>query len=237
MKSPNPIPGAKFVINTQNKKLIGCAATYVSQATCPPSCPLLGNGCYAERGPIAWMTTDKLAKTTLAPNEIIYKEAELISQNANLLEAFSRPLRLHVVGDFHKATKALAHLVNAAHNYILKTKASVFTYTHCWRDIARGKFGKISILASCESEAQVAEAHASGYAPALIVPRFPAGPRAFPLENGFTCIPCPWQTLGVGCRACGLCSRDRWLWQTKRVIGFVPHGVRKAQVLGVIKNC
>lgn len=235
---PNPIPNPSiiFKLYTENKKLKGCACTYVSQVTCPDDCPLLDNGCYAETGPIAWSTTNKLANTPLDSNQIIYLEAKLIKEYSNLPEAHSRPLRLHVVGDFNKAIKALDSLVAAAHAWILKTVAPVFTYTHCWRDIPRGKFGKISILASCEKPGQILEAHALGYAVALIVPSFPAGPKAWELGNGFKAIPCPEQTLGIGCRDCGLCFKDRWLWQARRVIAFKAHGIRKDKVINITKG-
>lgn len=48
-------PGVIVVERSEDAKLsdpdgLGVSATYVAQESCPESCPLLGNGCYAETG-------------------------------------------------------------------------------------------------------------------------------------------------------------------------------------------
>src|SRR5262245_5740287 len=88
-----PSPGVVVIPQSQNAKTGPCAVTYVSQASCPGSCPLLGAGCYAEGGRVRWITK-RLARTEAGPDELARREAVQI----DALPA-DRPLRVHVVGD------------------------------------------------------------------------------------------------------------------------------------------
>src|SRR3990167_9127530 len=75
-----------------------CAATYAAQQTCPPSCPLLNKGCYAQKGHTG-LHTSRLnkASTTLTPNQIAAQEARKVRTLAKSKHPLN--LRLHVVGD------------------------------------------------------------------------------------------------------------------------------------------
>ena len=44
----------QFTKVSENRKLGPMATTISSEDTCPPTCPLKGNGCYAEHGPLRW---------------------------------------------------------------------------------------------------------------------------------------------------------------------------------------
>jgi len=229
----------KLILNTENRKLLGCAVTYVAQQSCPQECLFLNQGCYAEYGPMLWTVTRKLnlLGKDLKPAELARMESEHIILARLDLRAMDRPLRLHGVGDC--ATDAAARLVaKASARWILTNKAPVWSYTHAWRKVKRESWRNVSILASVETPRDLALAWKRGYAAAMVVPEFPNGPKAFtraiddPWEGlqDFKIVPCPEQTLGIGCRDCKLCFKDQWLHENRIVIGFTPHGVGQKKI-------
>src|ERR1051325_9338279 len=133
------------VEKSRNSKIAGCSATMVSQASCPRSCKFYANGCYAESGPTGFTTHRLNRSTETKPEAIARIEAKAISQLSG-----KRPLRLHVVGDC-TTDKAAKILSSAAESYPMP----VWSYTHAWRTVSRVLWGKVSILASCETAADV----------------------------------------------------------------------------------
>jgi hypothetical protein len=216
------LPAVFAVETSRNAKLGSCSATYVSQESCPRGCPFRGAGCYAEEGRVGLITRRLNRGGRRTPAGLARAEAEAIGR----LTA-DRPLRLHVVGDC--ATPLAARIVaDAARRYRARRGSPVWTYTHAWRAVPRDCWGQVSVLASCESASQVAEARRAGYATALVVPEFPSD-RAFTVA-GERVIPCPHQTRGVTCRDCRLCWDDGRLWQCGLSIGFAAHGTGAAKV-------
>jgi hypothetical protein len=197
----------------------GVAVTGAAQASCPPTCPFLGQGCYAENGPQGWQTS-KLNKAAVdaTPSDIALEEAaKIVALPGN------KPLRLHVVGDC--ASDETAQIVSsAAEQYAAKHDKPVWTYTHAWRDVDRRSWGSVSVLASCETAEDVADAHARGYAVALVTHDPHPGPERYELD-GIEVIPCPQQTgRAENCGECLLCIHDDYLLNAERVIGFEAHG-------------
>src|SRR5579871_155626 len=184
------IKPAHAVESTANGKTGLVSATYASQASCPSDCPLRGGGCYAET---AWVGvhTRRLNRSPVKdPAAVAEAEAEAIDALTG-----DRHLRLHVVGDC--PTPAAARAVSAAaRRYARRGGRKVWTYTHAWRVVSRADWSGVSVLASCETPRQVADAHRRGYAAALIVGDHPADGRAYPLAGagGFRVVPCPEQT-------------------------------------------
>lgn len=215
---------------TQNKKLLGCAVTYVAQQSCAQDCRLLGNGCYAETGPMAWTVTAKLNKAGegLKPFRLAYIERLMIQAAAYDPNARGRPLRLHGVGDC-RTDAAAREVAKGAKVWQEVTGGQVWTYTHAWRIVDRKSWGRdIKVLASVEDPKDLGKAWIRGYVPALIVPKFPKGHRAFKVSvkgAKWKVIPCPEQTKGIPCRNCGLCYSED-LWATQSVIGFAAHGAK-----------
>jgi hypothetical protein len=103
----------------------------------------------------------------------------------------------------------------------------VWTYTHSWRRIPAHAFWPISTLASCETPDQVKAARRRGYAPALVVEKFPKGKRPF-VVAGTKFIPCPAETIGKTCVECRLCL-DADLRGMGAGIAFQVHGDHAAQ--------
>lgn len=198
---------------SQNRKLGHklCSATMVAQATCPNTCPWRENGCYAETGPLG-IHTHKLNKVTLSADEIIDNEAVGIKSLATDL-----PLRLHVVGDVTTDRQA-----NVLADAISDKLSPTWTYTHSWRMIDSDSFGKINVLASCETENDVKIAQAKGYATALVLDHFESD-KAYQ-SNGLTILPCPQQTRNKTCASCKACWNTGKLRSAGITIGFATHG-------------
>jgi hypothetical protein len=213
---------------TKNRKIGDIAATYLPiKQTCPNSCALKDNGCYAQVGYVGmWMMKLEAKMAGVSAYDIIRKEAREIAAYGPY--AKGKILRLHVSGDAR--TTASVKLLAAAEK---KWDGKVYTYTHAWRNVPRKAWGKISILASCESTGEAKEALKKGYAPALTV-AFHPGDKAY-MQDGLKIIPCPQQTRGVTCDKCRLCMNDAMLRDQSAVISFAVHGVRKKRALTVIQ--
>ncbi len=223
MKTPRArIAPAAFAVETSTNAKVGAvSATYASQASCP-DCPLREAGCYAERGPLAYLTRRLAASPAASPAAIARAEARAIDGLTG-----DRPLRLHVVGDCR--TQAAAKIVSAAcARYSASGGRPAWTYTHAWRAVPRPAWGEVSVLASCETPWQAERAMAKGYAAALVVDRY-RSESAYDL-GGLRVVPCPYQTRGVTCRECRLCWDDRRLLERRLVIGFEAHGSGAALV-------
>lgn len=217
---------AVAVERSRNRKTGPVAVTMTAQASCPPDCAFLGAGCYANVGMLGACHTPKLnaAAETATAMDVARAEAAEIDRLAGGL-----PLRLHVVGDC--ATPGAARLVSgAAQRYMRRTGApAAWTYTHAWRDVPRGHWaGKVSVLASCETPADVRDATARGWACAVVVEAHPADGRAYTDADGFRRIPCPEQTRGVPCVECKLCWDAGALAARRAVVEFQAHGSKKA---------
>lgn len=211
------------VAATANRKTGMVAATYAPiQQTCPKSCVLRDAGCYAQNSR-AGFTNRRLEAAAKGKHALTVAKAEAAKIRA-LKVPPGHPLRLHVTGDCR--TEAAARvLAAAADDY---RGGSVWTYTHAWRDIPREAWGRISVLASCESMRDAREARARGYVPALIVAEHPEDGRAWEDDNGERWVPCPEQTRGVPCVDCRLC------FDPPAGITFAAHGQRRKRVLEVL---
>lgn len=207
---------ALAVEKTGNHKVGDCSVTMAAQCTCPPSCPFLNHGCYAEYGRQGIHTKRQNAKAISARSEA--------AQEANGINALSgkRPLRLHVVGDC--STNDAAQTVSqAAEAYTAKHGKPVWTYTHAWRDVDRRSWRNVNVLASCESTQHAHEALERGYAASMTVASHPADGRAF-TDDGLLIIPCPAQTRNRTCETCRLCWDAGALRERQAVIAFSAHG-------------
>lgn len=211
------------VEKTGNAKTGPVSVTMASQQSCPVTCSLRNNGCYAEAGPQGIHTHRLNRSETISPLAIAIDEANAIDKLSG-----TRPLRLHIVGDCTTEV-AVSVLARAAARYPM----NVWTYTHAWRTLLRRSWGKISAMASCESLAEVKQAMAAGYAAILITPKFQSD-KAYKAE-GLTIIPCPQQTgKTANCTTCRLCWDDKALAARQAVIAFEPHGTRSKTVLRVL---
>ena len=215
-------------MKSNNSKIGKMAATYVPiNKTCPTSCPLKDNGCYAKQSFVG-MHNFKLQQLNENKKayDIIRSEArEIIKMGP---KAKGQTLRIHVSGDAR--TNASAKLLSNAATY---WDGKVYSYTHAWREVNRESWGGISILASCENMEDVKAAYKKGYASAIVVDTH-KDEKAY-MAGEFKIIPCPNQTKDVKCIDCGLCMNDKFLKDNKSVIAFAVHGAGKKKALKVLK--
>lgn len=205
------------------------SVTNATQRSCPPTCPLYHSGCYAEAGHQAIHTNrlNRAADETLAtPRQIAEAEAAAIRGLTG-----RNPLRLHVVGDC--STNEAADIVSsAAMDYHAIDGQPVWTYTHAWRSVDRANWRSVSVLASCETDADLTDATDRGYAAALVRKH-----EGLPAEiNGLRTIPCPQQTgTKPDCARCMMCAKGSSL-KGKAVIVFDPHGATRQVAAALAKR-
>jgi hypothetical protein len=235
--------GALYVSNTSNSKVAGnkkVDATYASiEATCPKTCPLKSNGCYAEVSFVA-ITANRLAKAGrgLTPLQVARAEArEIDSSYAGGAVPKDRALRLHVSGDARTIESAKV-LSKAIDRWKKRGGGKVWSYTHAWRQVPRSAWGNVSVLASIESVKDVAAVQAQGYVPAIVVDHH-ISEKAYKLPGSdIKWVPCLQQTRDISCSDCRLCFDDKKLKAIGAGIAFAAHGAGTNKVkrrLQVIK--
>jgi hypothetical protein len=211
------------VEKSQNSKTgDNISATYAPIQSCPKTCVFLNKGCYAQYGHtgihLSKLNKECTVSKKTRPIDIARSEAKEIRKLSG-----KNPLRLHIVGDC-QTPKAAEIIAAACADYMNKHNQIVWGYTHAWKVIPREKWGKISILASCETLEEVKYAHSRGYAASIV--------RAKPFENSFIyqdvkMIACKEQIKGIKCSDCKLCMNDKQLlssFKTPSAICFFAHG-------------
>ena len=156
-------------------------------------------------------------------------------------------LRLKVGGD--TANQAYAEgLRDACEAHTRKHGRPAYGYCHVnWKSIPRASFGGISILASCDTIAEISEAKARGYATATVVSEFPNGSKVFEL-GGNKIVPCPEQIAdmeiaagvrpkdkAIQCVDCQLCCKDQMLIEKGLTVGFKAHGRKAPELIQILK--
>jgi hypothetical protein len=220
-----------LVLHSENSKVGDVAATYapISQ-TCPSTCKLRDNGCYAQSGNVGFQVRRIERELDGANGDTVaVLEGDEIADMSRHAPT-NHALRIHVSGDATSDFRAL-QLARGAKAWA----GPVWSYTHAWSSVARRSWGRVSVLASCESVSQVILARSRGYAAALVVASHPADGRAYRDESGVKHIPCPSQTRDIKCTDCKLCWNDALLIAQGACIDFAVHGSTKKRALTVIQ--
>ncbi len=221
------------VLHSKNVKVGDVAATYapISQ-TCPTSCPLRDNGCYAQSGNVGFKVrrTEEYSAGLNGDTVATLEGDEIADMATHAPEGHA--LRIHVSGDATSDYRAKQMARGAS-----VWNGPVWSYTHAWREVSRASWGRVSILASCESLLDVANAATRGFAAALVVASHPADGRAYrDPSTGVKVIPCPSQTRDAKCTDCRLCWNDSMLKAQGACIAFAAHGATKKRTLAVIQG-
>lgn len=227
-----------LVKKSQNSKLgDNVAATYASiEKTCPDTCKLKNNGCYAQTGYVGIHNAKLNRMASFEASKIARQEAILIDEGFNKKNANGKILRLHVSGD-SRTRKGTTYLANAAKRFLEKGGAFVYSYTHAWKTVPRKFWGKISIMASCDSAEDGDLALKSGYAPTTVFSKFPSTKTFTTSGSSVKWIPCPSQTSDRTCAQCKLCMRADYLQSNGMGIAFEAHGSSKNKIkLNVISK-
>lgn len=228
--------GVIYVSESGNTKIMGSKkvdATYAAiDTSCPSSCSLKGEGCYAQTSFVG-MQVSRLNKQSVGFTalKMARNEANTIDQSyKGKAVPTGRDLRLHVAGD-SRTVKGTRLLNNAVGRWKNRGGGDCWSYTHAWKKVARHEWKNVSILASVTSVLEVPAARKQGYAPAIVVAEHPSD-KAFTLpKSKVKWIPCPAQTKdNVGCTDCRLCFNADRLFKSNMGIAFAAHGIKKNNI-------
>ena len=219
------------VLHSENSKVGDVAATYAPIAqTCPTSCALRNNGCYAQSGNVGFQVRRTERETEgMNGDTVAVLEGDEIADMARHSPK-GHALRIHVSGDATSTFRA-QQMARGASVWL----GPVWSYTHAWRTVPRDAWGRVSVLASVETEEGALRALQEGYAAALVVSAHPADGRAYRTLGGLKLIPCPSQTRDVKCTDCRLCWDDKNLLRQNAAITFAAHGSGKKRALTVVR--
>jgi hypothetical protein len=229
---------AKYVSNSKNSKLGNkpVDTTYASiNATCPNSCELKNNGCYASLSFVA-IQVAKLDKSSIGVSavEAARHEARAIDESYGGGKVPSlRDMRLHVSGD-SRTIKGSKLINSSVGRWKKRGGGDCWSYSHAWRNVPRSVWSHVSMLASISKPEEAVEARKQGYAPAIVVSEF-SSPKAFTVPGSdVKYIPCPAQTSpggkDIGCTECRLCFNADRLYEKNIGIAFEAHGVKKNDI-------
>lgn len=217
---------------SENKKLGGMSTTYSTIASCPDACGLKRSGaCYGMVGPLGaiWNRLNRAAAGGQNVLALRGRALDALRHNVAKAEAAAidaltgaQVLRIHTLGDCATARDARI-VAAAAERYMKRHGRPAFAYTHAWRSVPRSAWGKVSVLASCETPGEVLKARGRGWATALVLRSFERD-TAY-VHKGVKVLPCPEQTgRRPSCMACGLCFKADKLAAVGLTIGFKAHG-------------
>lgn len=232
-------------------KLGGIPATYSEQATCPPACPMMGNGCYAAGGHVAihWAAVSKKETGGSFAQAIKF----IKSTPAGTLGRWNIAGDLPGAGDKLNRTKVIRLAqANAA------AQARWFTFTHYpvraadvrattnpaqRRIIARHNRAVIrnaiaigfAINVSANSPKHAAALANMGFDVASVAPMDWTGTKK--LADGHVGVQCPATIPGrtTTCNTCRMCERMGRISAAKsRVIPMFPaHGASKRKASAI----
>lgn len=211
---------------SNNSKTGAIPVTVSNRKTCPSSCPLLKNGCYAE-GYYTQLHWDKVTSGERGTNW---------NDFINSIKSLPKKVlwRHNVSGDLVGSNdvidaQALAQLVQANKN------KSGFTYTHYpmtnnnnIQAVKMANNGGFTVNLSANNLKQADDYKALNIAPVVVVVAEDCDKVSY-TEKGNKIVVCPAQTSDkVTCSSCGLCQNSK----RDYIIGFRVHGTytKKAKV-------
>lgn len=202
---------------TGGRKDTAFYATYRAVGySCPESCVLLNNGCYAQGGNVAIHQKGRVSDSDA---DIYRREVARIPSGSIV--------RLHVSGDVmlpagpdgstEVDTEYLQAIVDVAHE---RPDVTFYGYTHGWQYINRDAYdwpSNLTLNASVDRPEDMSAAVDAGWPITTVIPSDTKWRR-----DGDTVV-CPAQTSGLSCAECMLCARpDRRLR-----VAFKAHGAGK----------
>lgn len=211
-----------FTAISKNSKVGAIPTTMSDSRTCPDVCPLKGNGCYAESGPISWGWKKVNNGTMSISFDALLGRIKKIHRGTLW--------RHNTVGDL------------VGHNDIIDVKAleslykankgkKGYTYTHYdvlslesnARAVKEANDNGFTINVSANNFNHADKLVSLGIAPVVTVLPMDA-PKVSYTDAGNKVVVCPAQTRDkVNCANCGLCQ----LVDRSYIIGFLAHGSRK----------
>lgn len=203
----------RFTAISETKKLGPIPSVIADRGTCPTTCPLKSNGCYADNFPLSmwWgrvnLTLDDLCnKLKALPLGQLWRYAiagDLPGDGININRG-----QLNQLVAAAKGTRGFAytHYLPTPHNKRAIEEA-----------IAEG----FTINLSANNFKEVDKYKAMGLPVVTLLPKGTTLNTMTPA--GHTVVPCPADTRGVTCSTCKLCSVPH----RKVVVGFPTHGSKQ----------
>lgn len=209
---------ARLVLASGNKKTGRIPVSYSSARTCPTSCPLKKNGCYAEGYPVRERWSD-------APR---FEDWLSFTMRVKALPEGTL-WRHNVAGDLpgegdRLDTTALWLLVEANRG------KRGFTYTHKpltgWnaKVLRLANAAGFTVNASADSLAEADDCARAGLP--TVVTLTSDAPQVSYTPAGRTVVACPAETREITCECCQLCA----VAGRKAIVGFRAHGQSKERV-------
>ncbi len=225
-----PTTGYNITERSSNQKTGPIITTRHPQASCPVTCPFLGNGCYAENFPLSKHWRNDLEKglnfeTYLDRLGVLIRYRNLTGQTSMI--------RIGEAGDIGNGvtiSPSAVHLAEA-----VKQASTVIWYSHYHPTpanlpIYRSILARVCINVSADNPT-MADAYARLGFPTTVV--LPIGtPNVSYTPEGRKIVACPAEKANgrVTCLTCKLCgNKDR-----DYIIGFRAHGGRKKLVNRIV---
>lgn len=223
----------KFTAKSSNTKTGPIPVTMTERASCPDTCTLKKNGCYADNFPLS-LHWDRVESTGIEESKLLDKISAL--PNGQLW-------RHNVAGDLPSLaglvdSNAFIRLIEAAKH----TKPIIYThhklYPHNQKLFANARAQGVVINASCEDIGTAYSAIKAGINAVCIMPidAKPVTKLVNPDNHDelVRVVICPAQQKdSVTCASCGLCARDRV--NAGVIVGFIPHGAKAKTVNKLVK--
>jgi hypothetical protein len=219
---------------TTNKKLGAMATSTTSRDSCSPSCPLLGNGCYADAGGPLRLHWDIVSSGPEAEKPRGVDIESFIKALKTLPEGSC--FRHNQAGDLpHANGKINAHALELITNACAERKLTAWTYTHHSIDnmnnivmIEWANKAGLTVNVSAHSQQQAADYQRAGIPSVCIVPKNET--RKAWEHDGVKFLVCPAQWSEKSCKDCRLCAvADRAC-----VVAFKAHGSQAKKVEATI---
>jgi len=211
-----------FSVASGNAKTGPIPVTTSSASTCPATCPLKSNGCYAEYGPLSWHWKAVTAgergtdlggvchEVSMLPKGQLWRWAQ-----AGDLPGDGRFIDRPALQQLTQANKGRRGFTFTHYDPALKRNAAA---------IADANAAGFTVNLSANNLAHAERLHALGIAPVVVVlPQDVAKPFVSP--GGLHVSVCP-ATVNerMTCAQCGICAT-----QHKAIIGFPSHGSGKGK--------
>jgi len=222
----------KFTSISSNVKTGPIPVTMTERDSCPDTCLLKRNGCYADNFPLSlhWdrVETNGISFDALLENIKALPDGQLWRHNV----AGDLPSLAGLVdsNDFNQLVDAAKHT-----SPIIYTHHRLYPHNQKLFSAARSK--GVVVNASCESIGTAYSAIRSGVNAVCIMPKDaePVTKLTHPDsgEELARVVICPAQQRdSVTCASCGLCARDRV--ESKVIVGFIPHGAKSKKVNAMV---
>lgn len=223
---------------SRNVKLGPMPASTSSRSTCPTSCPLRGDGCYAEYGPMSifWSKVDRgeaggdfdtfVKDVERLPKRQIWRygqagdlpgEGDEIDREQMLRLARANRGRPVIAFTHKPPTAANLTILKEATDLGFSVNLSANHVDHA-DELSKFGFNVVTVLPS-----------EYGKAPSETITEYRSRLNALPKRTnaGKRIAVCPATYTETNCLQCGACARSE---QRAAIIGFPAHGTKKRQV-------